>query len=249
MAAARKALASGAHMWELDVAMSADGELVVMHDRTLTRTSNARDRFPERSPWWLHEFTIEELRRLDCGSWFLDGDPFGQLRAGNISPEDARSFVGEPVPTLREALLFTRQHGWSVNVEIKDLQATFGHDRVVTAVLQMVEALGMSDRVLLSSFNHDYLEEAKRLSPAIRTGVLVGEPVPNPLELLGRLRADAYHPRVSSIDLADVALFHEHGYRVNIWVANEPASMEQLIRAGADGIFTDYPQVLHQVLA
>ena len=77
LAAALKALQSGADLWELDVVMTADGEPVVIHDKDLSRTSNVESVFPSRRPWLVHEFSLEEIRRLDFGSWFKAMDPFG----------------------------------------------------------------------------------------------------------------------------------------------------------------------------
>ncbi len=80
LAAARKALDAGADMWELDVCLSRDGELVVIHDSTLKRTSNVQEVFPLRRPYHVHDFTLEELHRLDFGSWYVRKTHSGRLR-------------------------------------------------------------------------------------------------------------------------------------------------------------------------
>ena len=64
--AAQKGLDLGADLWELDVAMSSDGEMIILHDETLLRTSNAREVFPGRAPWNVHEFSLDELYRLEA---------------------------------------------------------------------------------------------------------------------------------------------------------------------------------------
>ncbi len=66
--AARKARAIGADLWETDVTVTADGEPVLIHDDTLTRTTDVKQRFPDRSPWTCRDFTLEEIRSLDAGS-------------------------------------------------------------------------------------------------------------------------------------------------------------------------------------
>ena len=86
LAAAQKGLDTGADMWELDVGMTADGALFLIHDDTLERTSNAAQVFPQRAPWRVHEFTFDEIRQLDFGSWFVEQDPFGQIAAGKHFP-------------------------------------------------------------------------------------------------------------------------------------------------------------------
>lgn len=249
LAAARKALAIGADLWELDVAMTADGELFVVHDDTLARTSNVEAVFPDRAPWSNYLFTLEEVKRLDFGSWFLEQDPFKQISAGNVSAEEQESFRGEQAPTLRQALVFTRDHDWRVNVEIKDLTGTPGDATVVEQVVALVQALGMTDRVLISSFNHAYIERARRAEPAITAAALVEKADPDPAALLRRLNAQAYNPRVGEIRSADIASLREQGFDVNIWTVNDEKVMAELIAARASGIFTDYPQVLKRLLA
>ncbi|MDH4138469.1 MAG: glycerophosphodiester phosphodiesterase family protein, partial [Anaerolineae bacterium] len=157
LAAARKALEAGADMWELDVSMTADGEPILMHDPFLERTCNAQERFPARRPWLVSEFTLAEVQTLDCGSWFNERDPFGQIRAGAVPEKDQRSYVGQRVPTLREALEFTHDHNWQVSVEIKDISHQLGDTAIVEKVVALIEKLDMVDRVLIFSFNPGYL--------------------------------------------------------------------------------------------
>jgi glycerophosphoryl diester phosphodiesterase len=249
LAAARVALEIGADLWELDVAMTSDGELFVVHDDTLERTSNVKAVFPDRAPWSNHLFTLEEVRRLDFGSWFLEKDPFKQIAAGNVSVAEQESFRGEKAPTLREALVFTRDHDWRVNVEIKDLTGTPGDATVVEKVVALIQALGMADRVLISSFNHSYIERAKRAEPKIATAALVEKADPDPAALLRRLNAQAYNPKVGEIRPADIPPLREQGFDVYIWTVNDEKIMRELIAARASGIFTDFPQVLKGVLA
>jgi glycerophosphoryl diester phosphodiesterase len=244
IAAARKAFELGADMWELDVGMTADGKLLVIHDSTLTRTSNAKEMFPTRRPWALHEFTLKELGRLDFGTWFIDEDPFGQIDAGAVSPTEAGRYHGEGAPTLRQALAFTRDRNWRVNVEIKDLRGTAGDLQVVAKVLALLEELDMVDRVLVSSFNHRYLKEVRERNPEIATGALVSKPHSDPESLLDELGAQAYHPSVSAIRRSEISRLRKEGFQVNVWTVNETKVMESLIKAGASGIFTDFPQLL-----
>jgi len=236
-------------MWELDVGMTADGELLVIHDNTLTRTSNVKKVFPKRRPWSLHEFTLEEIRRLDFGTWFIDEDPFGQIVAGAVSPAEAERYRGETAPTLRQALGFTRDHNWRVNVEIKNLRGTPGDSQVVPKVVALLEELHMVDRVVVSSFNHRYLKDVRERNPRIVTGALVSKSHPGPESLLHELGAQAYHPSVNAIRRREITRLRKEGFQVNVWTVNDPGVMRSLIRVGASGIFTDYPQLLRPLLA
>lgn len=248
LAAARKALEVGADMWELDVGMTADGQLVVIHDDTLTRTSNARSLYPERSPWLVHDFTLEELLRLDFGGWFGEQDPFGQIAAGRISADTVQSYRGEKLPTLREALEFTLANDWLVNVEIKDLRGAAGDAVIVEQVIALVVELGAVERVIVSSFNEDYLRRATLADRRIVTGWLVAARQANVVETLRRLGARNYHPRIGALEMTDIPSLQAQGFQVLVWGENDVAVMTALIAAGADGIFTDFPQVLAKLL-
>ncbi len=249
LAAARKGLEVGADMWELDIQMTADGELIVIHDNTLKRTSNVREVFPKRKPWLVHEFTLDEIRLLDFGSWFTQQDPFGQIAAGMVAESELSSYVQQQAPTLGEALTFTREHSWRVNLEIKDLSGNPDPDQVAKKVLALVEDLDMVDSVLISSYNQSYLAQIREAHPHVATAVLVSKPHPHPETLLRQLGAQAYHPRLSGFRSADIALLHRQGCRVHVWNVNDRKTMQTLVRAGVDGIFTDFPQLLTSVLS
>jgi glycerophosphoryl diester phosphodiesterase len=247
LAAAQKGLDVGADLWELDVALTADGAPILIHDDTLERTSNVREIFPDRRPWRVHEFSLAEVRQLDFGSWFGVEDPFGQIAAGHISPADLDSYRGAAAPTLRAALEFSRQHHWPVNVELKDLSGRPGEATLVEQVVALVEELGMVEQVIISSFNHAYLPQVKAIHPALATGALVYEPVSDPARLLGRLRAQAFHPHHSIVTPEMIRSLRGQGFEVNVYTVNEEATMKSLIEAGVSGIFTDFPQLLNSV--
>ena len=248
IAAARKALEVGADMWELDVQMTADGKLIVIHDSTLNRTSNVEEVFPHRGSWQVHEFTLDEIRQLDFGSWFAEQDPFGQIAAGIVTEDEVKSYIQEPAPTLEQALHFTSEHNWLVNVEIKDLSDRPGDSQIVNKVVTLLEELNMVDMVLVSSFNHSYLAQIGAVYPQVATGVLHTKPHPRPASLLRKLKARTYHPRKSFIRLKDIARLKSLGFGVNVRTINDRKTMERLVKAGVSGIFTDVPQVLTSVL-
>lgn len=248
LAAARKGLELKADLWELDVAVTSDGELVVLHDDSLERTSNARQVFPGRKPWQVWDFSLAELRQLDFGSWYNSKDPFQQIRAGAVSPTEQAAFSGEPIPTLRQALEFTRQNGWKVNIEIKDASGTPGDAFVAEKVVALVQELDMIEAVIISSFNHSYLVRVKEAEPEIYTAALVEKADPDPLALLQRLGAQAYNPGRNVINRKTVQALRAAGYDVFVWTVNDEKEMRKLIDWGVTGIFTDFPQRLNEVL-
>lgn len=248
LAAARKGLEIGADLWELDVAVTADGELVVLHDDSLKRTSNAEQVFPNRRPWLVHTFTLAELRRLDFGSWFNKTDPFKQIAAGAVTEEMQDGYVGEPIPTLREALVFTRENQWRVNVEIKDASGTPGDQDVAEKAVVLIEELGMIGRVLISSFNHSYLRRVKSANPDLLTAALVENPAADPARLVRELGALGYNPGIERFRPNDIPAIRKAGVEVFVWTVNDPQSMRELITNGVSGIFTDFPQILKDIL-
>ncbi len=244
LSAAQKAFEVGADMWELDLRMSADGELIVLHDNTLARTSNVRDipEFRTRWPWQTHRFTLAELKELDAGSWYVKTDPHGQIQAGNVSEEDASGYCGEKIPSLAEALLFTRKKDYCVNIEIKDLSDHPGEKRVIEKLADMILELDMIDQVLVSSFHHDYLMKLKTEHPDICTAALVRTALPDPIGLLNRLKAAAFHvsQKVATPDVIEKV--KAHGFSVNVYTVNEQRSIDYFKTIGASGIITDFPQ-------
>jgi glycerophosphoryl diester phosphodiesterase len=248
LSSARKALQCGADLWECDVALTADGEVVLLHDDTLRRTSNASSVYPNRKPWKLQSFKLDELRKLDFGSWFLMTDPFKQIKNGQIHPDELQKFVGEPIVTLRDALAFTRENDWQINVEIKDLRGTAGDGVVVQKVVDIIIEMQMEESVIISSFNHLYITQAKNLLPALRTGALVEWLDLNPLARLRQTGAQSYNPGVRLANPRTVRSIREQGYDVFVWTVNKESSMRKLIKAGVTGIITDFPHILKSVL-
>lgn len=244
LASARKAFDIGADMWELDVSVTADGELVVLHDDSLARTTNAAALFPNRAPWLISTFTLAEVRQLDAGSWFVETDPFGTIAAGAVTPGEQKAMTGQPIPTLWEVLLFTREHQWRVNVEIKAPIPPQTGFPVVEAVVRLIESLTMSEQVLLSSFVHSYMQQAKALNPAIAAAALLdkGEAWPTGLTV------DAFHPHYTAVEAARTQALRQAGIGVNPWTVNNPAEMKRLIAASVTGMFTDFPQLLQQII-
>ncbi|MHC1743525.1 MAG: glycerophosphodiester phosphodiesterase [Syntrophobacteraceae bacterium] len=248
LAAAAAAFDSGAGLWELDVCATRDGELLVVHDDTLDRTSNVARVFPRRRPWRVCDFSLEEIRQLDFGSWFIRTDPFGQIKANAVSEAECNRFMGLRAPTLLEALVFTQDAGRAVNIEIKDQRSTPHHDSIARRVVSVVESLGMADRVIISSFHHGYLEQVRALSPSMICGVLTSRRLRNVTEKLLGLAPATYHPKVTAIDPEQIGLLRDDGHHVLVWVANDRSTMVRLLESGASGLFTDFPQVLNDVL-
>ena len=246
--AAQKAYEVGADMWELDTGMLKDGTLIVLHDNTFRRTTNIDEIFPDRAGNHLTTFTQQEVSKLDAGCFYQKSDPFNLIQNGILSPETLTTFIGLTVPTLEEALLFTKEKNWQVNVEIKDMKKTFADQKIVQEILHLIQKLNAEDHVLISSFNHQYLAEIHIEKPHIPTAALVAIPKFWDMQLCEKLGVTAYHPPKYLLTSSLIQKFTKKQLAVNIWTVNEPEQMESWIQAGATGIITDFPQTLKDIL-
>ncbi|MCR4392428.1 MAG: glycerophosphodiester phosphodiesterase [Candidatus Acetothermia bacterium] len=252
LAAAKAAWELGADAWEFDVQMTKDGELVLVHDDTLARTTNAREVFPDRSPWGVGDFTLEEIRCLDAGSWFVAQDPFGTIASGEVPQDQAEAYRGERIPTLREALLLTGELGLLANVELKGTRSFVLSPRdrdVVERTVALIRELGMGGRVIVSSFDHEMIRHLKRIAPEIAGALLVSSMLYDPVAYLREVGADALNPRATAYDPARARALRQAGFGVYVWTVNEPTELSRFAREpDVSGIITDWPQRLLAIL-
>jgi glycerophosphoryl diester phosphodiesterase len=222
MAAFLLAAEMGADGIELDVHLSADGELVVIHNHTVDQTTDGH------GP--VSVLSLDELQRLDAGSWF---DP---------------RYAGERIPTLRQVFEGVGQR-LLINVEIKVAPGHHPPD-LEREVVHLIEEKGMADRVLVSSFSPRSLRRVQRLNRHILLGVLYSRPVflPSMLRWLG-LSYDALHPPYPLVNARTIALARRQRKQVNVWTVNDATEMRHMRDLGVDGIITNYPDVLNRVLA
>ncbi|PWW02805.1 glycerophosphoryl diester phosphodiesterase [Paenibacillus cellulosilyticus] len=221
MAAFQRALELGATGIETDVQMTSDGHLVLIHDESLQRTAG--------SPKLVKDVTLEELKLLDAGSWF--------------GPQ----FADERIPTLRELLELVKPHeGVQINIELKNGIALY--PGLENAVIEEIRLQGLSERIIISSFNHYSLALCKQLAPEVRTGVLYAEGLYEPWEYAARLGASALHAYHYAVLPEWAAQAAEQGIVYHPWTVNEPAEMMRLLKAGVAGIITDYPDRLGELI-
>jgi glycerophosphoryl diester phosphodiesterase len=223
LAAFRLAAEMGADGVELDVQLARDGEAVVIHGSTVDRTTDGQGA--------VRGMTLDQLKALDAGSWF------------------APAFAGERIPTLRE-VFDAIGHRLLVNVEVKSL---LGRSQELEAeVVRLIEDGNLVHRVIVSSFNPLSLWRVKRLNPNISTALLYAPHLPLFLRRawLGPIVPHEFrHPHYSMVDERFMAWARQKGYRVNVWVVNEPNEMRHLVALGVDGIITDRPDLLAEILA
>lgn len=248
LGAARAALKIGADMWETDVGVTRDGVLILFHNDSLVHTTDARSLFPDRAPWFFTQFDYPELRRLDAGSWFVRTDPFGQIGSGALSVEQSTAYRGEKIPSLEEALLFTRDADWRINIELKQLPPPLEKFPVVERVLALIDRLGIgSEHFLLSSFNLDWLKQIRGIKPDIELQAVVGFSEVAPIRW-EPLEFETYNARHTLVSKATIRTLYEKGVALNLWAVNEESDMRRYISAGVAGIITDFPQRLRRLV-
>lgn len=239
-AAYTRALADRTDVLEGDIAQTKDGELVVLHDDTLTRTTNVEEVFPDRAPWNVRDFTLAEIKRLDAGSWF--------------SPE----FVGERVPTMREWFaLNNRRAGLAPEIKNPDL-----YPGIVPAVAAELRHWGYTrdqrarngaPLITVQSFSEPALRELDALLPhvpllALASGFAYFTADDDVLaELATWADAVAAHPALSTAD--QVARAQSFGLDVVSEVDDSPVLIEMAAQQGYDVAFTNVPDVARAVLA
>lgn len=222
LAAFVKAVELGADGIEFDVHLSADGVPVVIHDFAVDATTDGHGR--------VADMTLAQLKALDAGSRF------------------DLAFAGERIPTLGEVLDAVGDR-LLLNVELKSTSVR--DNGLERAVIGQIERRGLSDRVLISSFNPFSLRRAGRIAPHIPLGLLYAPDLPLPLRrawLAPLAPHQARHPHYSMVDARYMAWARRSGYRVNVWTVDEPDEMRRLIALGVDGIITDVPDVLRRLL-
>lgn len=213
------ALQMGADAIELDVHLSRDGEIVVVHDERLERTTNGSG--------LVRENTLADLRKLDAGSWF---DPrFGEQR----------------IPSLDEALQWARGRTL-LAIEIKN--GPIFYDGIEAKIVELLNRRAMRERVVVISFDHLALRRVQELDPALITGALYfGRPIDQP-SLARAACARLLAPHWSFVEADAVRAAHAAGLRVMAWATSDPAELRRLIGAGVDAVATNHPDVMHKVL-
>lgn len=230
----RMALQAGSDLIELDYHHSRDGVPVVMHDATLDRTTDANVRLGEKGVRVITR-NSEELATLDAGQWFHP------------------SFAGEKVPTLLQALSLIQSNGVTL------IERKAGDAATCAALLAQH---GWINRVVVQSFDWDYLRDFHRVAPAQVLGALGppstrgGKPVPPEEKRLNEHWLDeiaALGARVvvwnREVSASAVLAAHERGLKVWIYTINDEAWLHRLLDLGVDGIITDNPPLLWKALA
>jgi glycerophosphoryl diester phosphodiesterase len=225
LAAFRAAMQQGADGIELDVELTRDGQLVVMHDDSFDRTTSCRG--------CANSFTLAEARQ--CA--LLDG---------------AKQPTDQVPPTLDEVYDAIGPDAL-VNVEMKVFgapcrTADSGPEALARKTAAEIRRLGVARRTLVSSFDEAALVELQRVDAGLYTALLYGSLQPGVVDRAAELGFDAIHPFWSGIDAAEVARARGLGLQVNLWTVNSETFLRQSLGKQPTAIITDEPAVLRSVL-
>jgi len=223
LTAFQKAIEIGSDMVEFDVRLSRDGQVVVIHDSTLERTTNGQG--------LVSGYTLKELEQLDVGSKF------------------GAQFAGERIPSLRKALHLAKGKIF-INIEIKDGSIDLNKLRELTdRTLEEVKKAEMLGNVLFSSFHPDPLRRIGKQHPRARVALLYHGPW-NTLQEITRYGSYSFL-NLNHIHLTKekVGMIHEAGKEVMVYTVDPAEEMKKLIRWGVDGIITNRPDRLIHILA
>ena len=222
-----EAIRRGADWIELDVQLTQDGEVAVMHDTSVDRTTNGEGLVRDL-PW-------KKLKTFDAGAWY--------------GPDFAHQYV----PSLSEVIERFRQrrtaqnHPLGLVIELKTMRGSGGAlaDRVVSLLLEQ----HFTDRVVVISFDSVALQEVRTACKQIPTGWLYSEEKEeSPISLARVMGAHALFPRKTCVTSRGVAAAHKSDLAVGTWTANTKNEMKRLITCGVDAIATNYPDRLRALM-
>lgn len=208
----RLAMDMGADGFELDVHLSKDGELIIMHDEKVDRTTDGSG--------LIQSFTLKELKALDASNGMAQ-------------------YKGAKIPTLGELYDLIRDTRHVVNVEIKTDQIVY--PGIAEKVLKLEQEKGMEGRILYSSFNHYTLMELKAIKPDVKYGILYSDGLYEPWKYAKSIGAQYIHPHWRTLlypGMIEGSL--AAGIGINPWTVNDEEIMDLCVRHGI-GVITNYP--------
>jgi glycerophosphoryl diester phosphodiesterase len=230
----RRAVDLGVDVLEMDVHRTKDGQWVVLHDTTVDRTTNGT------GP--VNSFNLAELKRLDA--------------AYHWSPDNGKSFPlrgkGLAIPALSE--VFEAFPQMRLNIEIKDAAQT-----ELNSFCRLIHDYGMSQKVMVASFESDALQKFRSACPGIATSAGASEAML--FYALQKMHLEsAYTPAAQALQVPRtygdlqvvtkrfVEAAHARNLKVHVWTVNDVDSMKKLLQLGVDGIMTDYPGRLLEII-
>lgn len=206
---------------ELDIQLTKDDEIVIMHDEMLDRTTNGSG--------WLKDHTLEELKMLSVGV--------------NVKG----FFPRQTIPTLREYFTWLKTTKLITNIELKT--SYFEYEGIEEKLIAMVKEFGLEDQIWYSSFNHYTVARIKKLMPEAKCGLLTDTWLMNIGEYAASQGAASVNARTYFCAKEGVAAdLHAHNIALQAWTPNDAEMMQELVDAGVDVLITNYPDIAAKIL-
>ena len=211
-----------ADMIEFDVQPSKDSQLLIYHDRSgVERTTNGKGRVPD--------LTFEYLRSLDAGSWF------------------GQKYKGEKIPTLTEVIEETSSSNIQYNVELKYYDPE--SDWFENEVIRIIKKSRIEARTIITARHEENILRLQEIDPEINCVLLQKERTPlEYFKLITNLKLKTAQIRWSALIPSFLKKCHEEDIQVFYFYADEPQEMKRVITLGIDGLLTNYPDRLKQIL-
>lgn len=216
----QKALSEGVDGIELDVQLTRDGEIVIIHDETVDRTTDGEG--PVVS------YVLEELRKLDAS----------YIYAGEIG--------FNPIPTLREYFELVKDCPVVTNIELKT--GIYEYPGLEEKVYELIKEYGLENRVIISSFNHYSVLRMKAIAPELVYGFLSDTWIHNPGKYTRAHGIACYHPAYVQLRQEIVDEIKAAGIVINTWTVNTEEEIRDLYGKGIDGVIGNYPDLTARVL-
>ncbi|MBS4192406.1 glycerophosphodiester phosphodiesterase [Bacillus sp. FJAT-49705] len=218
----KKAIEQGVDGLEIDVHLSKDGEVVVIHDETLDRTTSGTG--------WIKDLTLEDIKSVSAGS------PFSHF------PRYEEGWNNERVPTLQEMLEFLTPYPFELNIELKTYAVTY--EGIEEKVHAIVDQYGKGRDVIYSSFHLPTLIRMKKINSHAKIAWLLNEAITHPADYLKALDLDAFHLNKTIVlpKTKDYLPFQGLYDKVRVWTVNEPTDIVRLLDLQVDAIMTDFPE-------
>ncbi|MCY7942337.1 glycerophosphodiester phosphodiesterase [Bacillus inaquosorum] len=215
MLAFEKGIEAGADGIELDVQLTKDGRIVVIHDERLDRTTSLKG--------------------------FVKDTAYDVIKTANAAANHNQMDNDIKVPLLEDVLSWAEKKNFLINIELKN--SVIRYEGMEEKVLEAVKRFNIEERVILSTFNHESLALCARLATNIERAALTSDVLYQADRYITSIPASGYHPKLNSPATADKVLkkMRNSSIKVRPYTVNRPEDMKRLFEAGADGIFTDFP--------
>ncbi len=227
LASFEEAIRRGADCIELDVQLSRDGAVIVMHDASVDRTTDGQG--------LVGELSCKKIKSLNAGAWY------------------SAEFKDEKVPLLSEVFPFFALRKTSQNrpvgfiVELKTAKGTAGI--LADAAVRIMEKAKCEDRTMVISFDAVALQEVRSSQKNLSTGLLYSdEKDEQRIKQACDIGAHAIFPRKSCVTSRGIVAAHKAGLAVSTWTANTKIEMKRLLACGIDAIATNYPDRLRSLV-